>query len=117
LPGRYEPKELLAWYHCASGFILPSYYEPFGAVINEALIFGLPVFCSQFAGASFLLNSGEDFLFNPNHMDESRVALQKFVALIPKKNIVSETLSTSRMRIDYHQISEGWKKRMYDQDI
>jgi len=65
LPGRYEGPELFAWYLCASGFILPSTYEPFGAVVNEALIFGLKVFCSKYAGASYLIHSYNGILFDP----------------------------------------------------
>lgn len=64
LPGRFEGIELHAWYLCASGFVLPSTYEPYGAVVNEALIFGLKVLCSQFAGSSGLI--GENgIIFNP----------------------------------------------------
>lgn len=50
--GRYENEELYAWYKIADYFILPSTSETFGAVVNEALIAGLPVLCSNLAGAS-----------------------------------------------------------------
>ena len=65
LPGRFEWSELYAWYVCASGFVLPSTYEPFGAVVNEALIFGNKVFCSKYAGASSLIFSDCGILFDP----------------------------------------------------
>ena len=65
LPGRFEGSELYAWYVCASGFVLPSTYEPFGAVVNEALIFGNKVFCSKYAGASSLIFSDCGILFDP----------------------------------------------------
>jgi len=65
LPGRFEGVELHAWYLCASGFVLPSTYEPYGAVVNEALIFGLRVLCSQFAGSSGLIGKN-GIVFNPN---------------------------------------------------
>lgn len=74
LPGRFEGIELHAWYLCASGFVLPSTYEPYGAVVNEALIFGLKVLCSQFAGCSGLV--GENgIVFNP--LDE-KDTIEKF---------------------------------------
>lgn len=65
LPGRYEGQNLNAWYLCASGFVLPSIYEPFGAVVNEALIFGLKVFCSKYAGSSYLINTEKGIQFDP----------------------------------------------------
>jgi len=52
-----EAQQLHAWYLCSSGFVLPSIYEPFGAVVDEALIFGLKVLCSKYAGSSYLINN------------------------------------------------------------
>jgi glycosyltransferase involved in cell wall biosynthesis len=69
-PGRYEDKELYAWYLAANCFVLPSTYEPFGAVVNEALIFGLPVICSSAAGSSYLINSKNGHIFNPINENE-----------------------------------------------
>lgn len=63
--GKYQAEELYGWYACASGFVLPSVSETFGAVVNEALIFGLKVFCSRNAGASSLINCKNGLLFNP----------------------------------------------------
>lgn len=114
LPGRYEGDNLLAWYPCASGFILPSFYEPFGAVVNEALIFGLRVFCSQFAGSSYLTSPPEDSLFNPNNVDESRTKLKAFLDSLALKQTIDDTLPPVRMRIDYSHAFDGWKKSIYD---
>ena len=65
MPGRFEGNDLYAWYLVADYFILPSVYEPFGAVVNEALIFNLPVICSEIAGAASLINTTNGVLFNP----------------------------------------------------
>lgn len=82
LPGRFEGEELYAWYLCASGFVLPSTYEPFGAVVNEALIFGLPVFCSKYAGASYLVSSDKGILFDPLSENDTINKLKIFMATI-----------------------------------
>lgn len=58
--GRYEGVDLLAWYNIGSVFVLPSHYEPFGAVVNEALLSGCQVICSSKAGASTLIRKGEN---------------------------------------------------------
>jgi len=65
MPGRYEGQNLNAWYVCSSGFVFPSTYEPFGAVVNEALIFGLKVFCSKYAGSSYLVTPEKGMLYDP----------------------------------------------------
>ncbi|MFC3880949.1 glycosyltransferase [Algoriphagus namhaensis] len=61
--GRLEGKPLYAWYSIAHLFILPSTFERFGAVVNEALLGGCSVLCSNKAGAITLLNglNGADF--------------------------------------------------------
>jgi len=82
LPGRFEGEELYAWYLCASGFVLPSTYEPFGAVVNEALIFGLPVLCSKYAGASYLVSSDKGMLFDPLSENDTINKLKSFVTTI-----------------------------------
>ncbi|MBE9599526.1 glycosyltransferase [Pedobacter sp. MC2016-24] len=65
-PGRMEGQELLSWYNLAQIFVLPSHYEPFGAVINEALLAGSIVLCSKLAGASSLIKTGENgYNFDP----------------------------------------------------
>lgn len=80
MPGRFESEELYAWYLSASGFILPSIYERFGAVLNEALIFGLKVFCSKLVGASFLINPDNGILFNPKNKNETEIKLKQFIS-------------------------------------
>lgn len=54
-PGRLEGCELLAWYLTAGVFILPSTKEPFGAVINEALLAGCYALVSKISGGACLI--------------------------------------------------------------
>lgn len=63
--GRKEDLDLVSWYTIAQLFVLPSTYEPFGAVVNEALLGGCEVLCSEKAGASSLINLANGKLFNP----------------------------------------------------
>jgi len=66
--GRLEGEKLLAWYNIAQCLVLPSYKEPYGAVVNEALLAGCKVICSEKAGASSLINSQNGLVFDPNSM-------------------------------------------------
>lgn len=70
MPGRFDGDDLFAWYRVSDYFILPSIFEPFGAVVNEALIFNLPVICSEIAGAASLINTSNGVLFNPLNENE-----------------------------------------------
>jgi glycosyltransferase involved in cell wall biosynthesis len=52
LPGFLEPAELAPYYTAADGLALPSDDEPWGMVVNEALLFGKPVLASDRVGAA-----------------------------------------------------------------
>lgn len=68
--GRLEGLELISWYNIAGYFILPSYQETFGAVVNEALLAGCKVICSRLAGAAELINTDNGVLFDPYDQNE-----------------------------------------------
>lgn len=76
--GRFDGNKLLAWYKIANIFVLPSLFEPFGAVVNEALIMGLPVLCSDTAGAKFYIKDGVNgYVFNPFNEEQFTNILDK----------------------------------------
>ena len=85
--GRFENEALYAWYRVADYFILPSTSETFGAVVNESLIAGVPVICSNLAGASCMINELNGVTFNP-YDQENLLAIfnEKFST---KKNTLS----------------------------
>ena len=56
---------LYRWYDRADFFILPSRYEPFGAVVNEALVLGCPVVASRYIGALDFLEGTDSLVFDP----------------------------------------------------
>lgn len=63
--GYHSGTALYAWYDLANFFILPSRYEPFGAVVNEALVYGCPVVASKFIGALDFITQENGMIFNP----------------------------------------------------
>lgn len=68
--GYFSGIKLYAWYDIANFFILPSRYEPFGAVVNEALVYGCPVMASKYIGAVDFITKENGFLFDPLNEDE-----------------------------------------------
>lgn len=68
--GFYTGAELYAWYDIANFFILPSRYEPFGAVVNEALIYGCPVVISKYIGALEFVDNSNGIIFDPLNENE-----------------------------------------------
>jgi glycosyltransferase involved in cell wall biosynthesis len=80
--GRLEGNELHAWFAIAHLFVLPSTYEPFGAVVNEALLAGCQVLCSNKAGAATLINEKNGELFNPYDKDELTEKMKKILNTI-----------------------------------
>ena len=113
LPGRFEGDELHALYLCAHGFALPSLYETFGAVVNEALIFGLKVFCSKYAGAASLIHPGNGVLFDPLNERGIQEKLSHFLGMLEEFEDLDITNRPSLM-LDYQEVFiKEWRKLVY----
>lgn len=67
LPGLIKQSEIVDFYACASCLVLPSTYETWGLVVNEAMACRLPVLASRRAGcAADLVEEGvTGWLFDP----------------------------------------------------
>ena len=70
LPGVYRASDLM---------VLPSEYEPFGVVVNEAMLCGCPVAASDRVGAAYdLIRTGENgFVFPSGDVDALSTILRK----------------------------------------
>ncbi|MDD4972365.1 MAG: glycosyltransferase family 4 protein [Paludibacter sp.] len=110
LPGRFEGLKLNAWYTCSSGLVLPSTYEPFGAVVNEALIFGIPVLCSQYAGSSYLINKDNGILFDPLSESETLNKTNEFLNLIEPIGGINLNQKPSLMPVSLVDFKNEWLK-------
>ena len=90
--GFRQQDELTKYYTLADIFILPSFEEVWGLVVNEALASGLYVLSSKYAGASYdLIKEGwNGEIFNPDDVE-------KIVNLIKK---VKENIKDIRKRRD-----------------
>jgi glycosyltransferase involved in cell wall biosynthesis len=101
--GRLEGKALYSWFILAQVLILPSTYEPFGAVVNEALLGGCFVLCSKLAGASSLINGLNGLLFNPYKEDELVEKISMVLKNIDPIQDTSIFLRPSKMPFTYRK--------------
>ena len=101
--GMKEGDELLAWYNIGDIFVLPSVFEPFGTVVNEALLAGCYTFCSSVAGASSLIHppyNGQTF--NPDDKNEIVIKISDY--LNNNKNHADLlTIKPDLMNIEYNE--------------
>jgi glycosyltransferase involved in cell wall biosynthesis len=105
--GRLEGKSLYSWYALAQIFVFPSTFERYGAVINEALLGGCYVLCSETAGAAALVNHINGSLFSPINDDDFAKKLQASIqAAAPLKTEIKD-LRTNKMPFNFDKkISE-----------
>lgn len=78
-----EWHEVPARYALADVAVLPSLFEPFGFLVNEALVYGMPVIVSERCGSAIdLVKNGENgFTFNPNIQEDLEDKLLKTIHL------------------------------------
>lgn len=88
--GRYEGDGVRAWYNVADVFILPSTWEPFGAVTNEALLAGCKCLVSDVSGSTCLINDANGKTFNPYDID----AIAKAIDETMKETTLRKNIST-----------------------
>jgi glycosyltransferase involved in cell wall biosynthesis len=63
--GWLSPSEVEDWYRRADIQVVPSRYEPFGMVILEGMIHGLPIVASDVGGPAEILEHGRTALLFP----------------------------------------------------
>lgn len=108
--GEYQGEELHGWYLSASGLVLPSIWEPFGAVINEALIFGLPVFCSSLAGASSWIKEKHGMIFNPLSSLDTKDRFKSFIERIEVVDKINLDYKACLMEFSIDKFNKEWRK-------
>ena len=94
--GKKEGAALYAHYGLGQVFVLPSLYERFGAVVNEALMAGCYTLCSSVAGASCLIEPGVNgAIFDPS--DRAGLTRELSRAMEACEPLAEATLKPDRM--------------------
>ena len=87
LTGALTGESLYAWYYLAHIFILPSSFEPFGAVVNEALVAGCQTIVSNKVGASCLINKKNGKIFDIEKDDQLKNAISELLSRVPIEKV------------------------------
>ncbi|MBS5530683.1 glycosyltransferase family 4 protein [bacterium] len=84
--GNCYGKKLWAHYFIADCLVLPSRFEPFGAVVNEALAWGIPCVVSKYVGARVLIRSSrQGEIFDPDEQNALKCKLNSLLQRISSK--------------------------------
>jgi len=80
--GHLLPEALPALYAQADVYALISTYEPFGVAVREAAAAGLPIICTNTAGAAgdVAIDGRNALLVNPHNVEEVAGALERLVS-------------------------------------
>ena len=78
--GWLSPAEIYSWYAAADILVVPSRYEPFGMVVLEGMLHGLPVIAANVGGPADILDHGRTgLLFPPRDVNALTAALRQLV--------------------------------------
>ena len=108
--GFVNQSQLPSVYRAADLLVLPSYYEGFGLVVNEAMLCGIPVILSDRVGARFdLLRPGENGFVYPAGDIGALTAMLREILTDPQKRANMGAAARRRM--------ETWSPREYTESM
>jgi glycosyltransferase involved in cell wall biosynthesis len=81
IPGFIQQDEIAKYYAFSDVFILPSISEPWGLVVNEAMLYELPVIVSNKCGCvpELVKNGFNGFVFEPNDQKYLKSLMKAFI--------------------------------------
>lgn len=104
--GFVNQTQLPAVYRAADLFVLPSLFEPFGLVVNEAMLCGLPATVSDRVGAKYdLVRPGENGWVFPAGNVEALAAILR--------NALADGENLARMGVASQRRMETWSPQQY----
>lgn len=98
--GWVEYSHLGRYFALADVFIFPTLEDIWGMVVLEAMVFGKPILCSKWAGATEMVIDGKNgFIFDPHSAQETAAMMSRF---IENQSIISEMGHESKQLIAKH---------------
>jgi glycogen(starch) synthase len=78
--GWLSPDDVYRWYAAADILVVPSRYEPFGMVVLEGMLHGLPIIAAEIGGPADILQHGTTgLLFAPRNVSALAAALRHLI--------------------------------------
>lgn len=113
--GYKRPDEIAQYVKEAGCFVLPSIYEPWGVVVHEAALMGLPMLCSnQIQAATAYLKNGENgYLFDPLNEDDIVAA---FARLMRQSDAQLSQMGLASYRLGSSYTVSDWSKTVQQFD-
>ena len=80
---------LKKYYKCADVFVLPTRYDTWGLVVNEAMAYGLPVVTTDscIAGLELIKDDVNGYLVKTDSVEELKIAIEKSILNSDKNNM------------------------------
>jgi glycosyltransferase involved in cell wall biosynthesis len=105
-PGFAQREELSSYYAFAEALVLPTYTDPWGLVVNEAMACGLPVIVSKVAGctADLIRDNWNGLLILPGDESSLGAAMTK----ISSQPNLRDTMSANSSLHISHYSPEAW---------
>ena len=99
----------------ADMFVFPTYYEPFGMVITEAMASSLPVITSRSAGASEMISEGESGLLldNPGDPHELSQKIKILLADEANRNQIGKSARAAASIYNWSHVAEDTLQLYY----
>jgi UDP-glucose:(heptosyl)LPS alpha-1,3-glucosyltransferase len=96
------------YYAAADFFVLPTFYEPWGLVIIEAMACGLPVLTARSAGAAVAVREGQsgELLDDPKSHDEIAAKLKR---LLDRQYASPEAIAASVQEYAWPRVLRGYE--------
>lgn len=103
--GHVDGIEKYKWYSIADIFVLPTFHDPWGLVVNEAMYFGLPIITTEVAGCSEMVKDN-GFVIPPGDEEALKRALMR---LLEDANLRATMGRRSREYVKEYNVSNAVK--------
>ncbi|MBL4254400.1 glycosyltransferase family 4 protein, partial [Vibrio fluvialis] len=107
--GNKNPKEIYEIYSSCECLILPSLDEPWGLVINEALLFGLPVIVSHNVGChhDLVIDGFNGYVVEPSKLEIKESIIKVLATRFNSSNITHSLINKSSIEISANGFFEA----------
>jgi glycosyltransferase involved in cell wall biosynthesis len=111
--GFVQPPQVAQLMRRVSCFVLPSHIEPYGVVVHEAAVAGLPVLCTDFAGAAagLMQDSYNGWIVAAGDVEEWAQAMARMSGLPPER---LESMSAASRILGARITPSGWAQNVHE---